>query len=152
MRVQQSIDSFKQRMKITFDWSIKPFSFLYSLFSQDSQGDYGPPISIVSKFIGLISSPVLILAGLISIILGSIGALLQALAFPFELLVSKIRDNHEGNQLYLRKKGEGDLGDARDPGPKNNFMKDNRPAHHARLFENRLEEEVEILPLGKLNP
>lgn len=92
VHVEQTIFSFKERMKATFYFSTAPLSLLISLFAVSGKGEYGDIVRGISIFFGVISAPVLLLAAPVMITLGIIAGLAQAAFFPFQLLLSAIKD------------------------------------------------------------
>lgn len=91
-RVEQTLNNYSERMKGTFYFSIAPLSLLISLFSVDSQGDYGSVIRGIAFFFGVISSPVLLLATPVTLGVGLIAGIAQSLFLPFQLIFSAIND------------------------------------------------------------
>ncbi|HAT1820134.1 TPA: hypothetical protein I8Z14_000620 [Legionella pneumophila] len=127
--VERSIDGFKLRIEDTFKFSIIPFYMLYLLLTRINN-EVSTPVPI---FVGILTSPLLISAGVITLGLGIIAASIQSVLLPFQLFISKIQDSFSSTT-------EGDKEISKGPEASSvlevekDTQKDENPAHHPRLF------------------
>ena len=100
-KIQETVDSFKARMKATIELPIiYPFlltvhTFFYDLDNTHYLGEDGKDPyqkSGLSKFVGVLVMLLAVPATIITIGLGLIAALGQLIAYPFQLLGAKIQD------------------------------------------------------------
>ncbi|HAT7746425.1 hypothetical protein DM455_03455 [Legionella pneumophila] len=127
--VERSLDGFKFRIGKTFLFSVSPFYMLYLLLTR-LNNEVSTPAPI---FVGILTSPLLIGVGFITLGLGVIAASVQSLFLPVQLLFSKIQDSSSSSI-------EGDKEISKGPETssvlevKKDPQKDENPANHPRLF------------------
>lgn len=90
--VEQNVAGFKKRMAFTYNVAVSPFKFLYSLLTVKGGDGYENLLKFGALFFGIISSPVLLVAGVITGVAGILAAAVQAVLFPFQSLFAAIKD------------------------------------------------------------
>jgi hypothetical protein len=134
-QVEQSIFSFKERMKATFYFATAPLNLLASLFLVDGRGEHGEVVRGISIFFGVISSPVLLLATPVTLTIGIIAGIAQAAFFPFQLFFSALKDVMPPSVPGTEKKSDSSKYDPHyDDSPGNNDVDKRADKHFAPLF------------------
>ncbi|HAU1150476.1 TPA: hypothetical protein JBI12_00700 [Legionella pneumophila] len=128
--VERSIDGFKSRIEDTFKFSIIPFYMLYLLLTRINN-EVSTPVPI---FVGILTSPLFISAGVIALGLGIIAASIQSVLLPFQLFVSKIQDSfpstNEGDKEISKGSETSSILEV-----KKDTKKDENPVHHSPLYK-----------------
>ncbi|HBD7141889.1 TPA: hypothetical protein KKW64_000730 [Legionella pneumophila] len=128
--VEQSINGFKSRIENTLKLSIIPFYMLYLLLTRiNNEVSTTAPI-----FVGILTSPLFISAGVIALGLGIIAVSIQSILLPFQLFVSKIQDSFfstiESDKERSKSAESSSILEV-----KKDSRKDENPVHHSTLFK-----------------
>ncbi|MDP3267987.1 MAG: hypothetical protein Q8M40_02970 [Legionella sp.] len=143
--IRRSIEGYKERINGTLFLAKSPWSLLKLLLTIEDD-----IYTIGFKLAGVFLSPVLIISGLVSYVLGAIATVIQTSLLPFQLIVSGLRDagNYIKNVIFSKSsdKAEGISvpiepkstevvqGDGK-PEVKNSISKDSAPGHYPPVFE-----------------